>query len=215
MQFLQQPMTLIRRAQPFSHSDWLFEIKHDGFRALAYLKAGQCQLVSRKRYTYSRFEKLTEQIASSLSVQSAVLDGEIVCLDEKGKSQFKLLMYRRGEPYFYAFDLLQLNGKDLRSMPHARKHELKRLIPEQPSAILYVDHVEAQGERLFHVACREDLEGIVAKLRNNTYDCQRATSWIKIKNPAYTQIVGRQELFEKKKPAGNLNRGRESNSMAM
>jgi ATP-dependent DNA ligase len=62
-------------------------------------------------------------------------------------------MYRRGEPHFYAFDILELDGKDLRSMPlHARTRELKRLIPEQPSAILYV-------ERLFHLACREDLEG--------------------------------------------------------
>jgi bifunctional non-homologous end joining protein LigD len=124
MQFLYQPMPLARRAQPFSHPDWLFEIKHDGFRALAYLKAGQCQLVSRKRYTYSRFEKLTEQIASILNVQSAAL-GEIVCLDDMGKSQFKSLMYRRGEPHFYAFDILELDGKDLRSMPlHARTREL-------------------------------------------------------------------------------------------
>jgi bifunctional non-homologous end joining protein LigD len=216
MQFPYQPMPLARRAQPFSHPDWLFEVKHDGFRALAYLNVGQCQLVSRKGYVYKRFAELAEHILTGLNVQSAVLDGEIVCLDDMGKSQFKSLMYRRGEPYFYAFDILQLNGKDLRSMPlHARKHELKRLIPKQPSAILYVDHVEAPGERLFHVACREDLEGIVAKLRNGAYDCKRATSWIKIKNPAYTQIVGRQELFEKKKPAGNLNRGRESNSVAM
>jgi bifunctional non-homologous end joining protein LigD len=204
MPFPHQPMTLTRRAQPFSHPDWLFEIKHDGFRALAYLQAGQCQLVSRNGYVYKRFGELTEHIGASVNVHSAVLDGEIVCLDKSGKSQFKSLMYRRGEPYFYAFDILQLNGKDLRSMPlHGRKQKLKSLIPGQPFALLYVDHVEEHGERLFHLACREDLEGIVAKLRNGTYDCQHATSWIKIKNPAYTQIVGRQELFEKKKAAGN------------
>src|SRR5689334_15204588 len=117
MLFPYQPMTLTRRAQPFNHPDWFFEVKHDGFRALTYVEPGQCQLVSRKRYIYKRFEKLTEQIAASLNVRSAVLDGEIVCLDKSGKSQFKSLMYRRGEPYFYAFDILQLNGKDLRSMP--------------------------------------------------------------------------------------------------
>jgi len=123
-------------------------------------------------------------------------------------------MYRRGEPYFYAFDILQLNGKDLCSMPlHRRKRELKRVIPSQPSALLYVDHIDQDGERLFHLACREDLEGIVAKLRNSAYDCQHATSWIKIKNPGYTQIVGRQELFDRKKSV-NLNRGREFNSLA-
>src|ERR1700730_15365173 len=83
MPFPHQPMTLTRRAQPFSHPDWLFEIKYDGFRALAYLKRGQCQLVSRKGYVYKRFGELTEQIAASLNVQT-VLDGEIVCLDKNG-----------------------------------------------------------------------------------------------------------------------------------
>src|ERR1700730_9738880 len=106
MQLRHQPMTLTRRAQPFSHPEWLFEIKHDGFRALAYVQAGQCQLVSRKMYVYKRFADLTEQIAASLNVQGAVLDGEIVCLDKTGKSQFKRLMYRRGAAYFYAFDIL-------------------------------------------------------------------------------------------------------------
>src|ERR1700730_4146018 len=114
MQLPHQPMTLARRAQPFSHPDWLFEIKHDGFRAVAYVRAGQCQLVSRKGYVYKRFGELTEQISVSLNVQSAVLDGEIVCLDKRGKSQFKSFMYRRGGAYFYAFDILQLNGNVLR-----------------------------------------------------------------------------------------------------
>ena len=82
MQLPHQPMTLSRRAQPFNHPDWLFEIKHDGFRALAYVQAGHCQLVSRKGYVYKRFGELTEHIAASLKDQSAVLDGEIVCLDK-------------------------------------------------------------------------------------------------------------------------------------
>ena len=71
--------------------------------------------------------------------------------------------------------------------------------PRQPSALLYVDHVEQHGDRLFHLACRQDLEGIVAKLRKGVYDCQHGTSWIKIKNPGYTQIVGGQELFRANK----------------
>src|ERR1700730_2825185 len=215
MQFPHQPMTLTRRVQPFSHPHWLFEIKHDGFRALADVQAGRCQLVSRKGYVYKRFGELTEQIAASLNVQT-VLDGEIVSLDKSGKSQFKSLMYRRGEAYFYAFDILELDGQYLRPLPlHARKQKLKRLVPAQPSALLYVDHIEQHGERLFQLACREDLEGIVAKLRNGTYDCQHATSWIKIKNPGYTQIVGREKLFEKKKTAGNLKLRQESNPVAM
>ena len=147
-------------------------------------------------------------ILASLRVYRAVLDGEIVCLDKSGKSQFKSLMYRSGEAYVYAFDILQLDGQDLRSLPlHKRKQKLKRLIPDQPAALLYVEHIEQRGEDLFELACREDLEGIVAKLRSGTYDCQHATSWIKIKNPLYTQMVGRQELFDGKKFAGNPNSG--------
>src|SRR3984893_15517572 len=146
MQFPHQPMPLTRRAQPFSHPDWLFEIKHDGFRALAYVQAGQCQLVSRKGHVYKRFQELTERIAARLNLHT-LLDGDVVCRDKRGKSQFKSLMFRRGEAYFYAFDILQLNGKDLRSMPlYARKQKLKRLIPGQHSALLYVDHIEQHGE---------------------------------------------------------------------
>ena len=90
----------------------------------------------------------------------------------------------------------------------ARKRTLERLIPKQPSALLYVDHIEPHGERLFHLACREDLEGIVAKWKDGRYDPTRPTSWIKIKNAAYTQIVGRERLFEKRKPLAAAIQGR-------
>ena len=119
---------------------------------------------------------LAEQIAESLDVQNAVLDGEIVCQDGHGKSQFKTLLYRRGTPYFYAFDILELQGKDLRSLPLVtRKRHLKRIVPSAPSALLYVDHIEERGEELFRLACREDLEGIVAKWKNGLYDAERVS----------------------------------------
>lgn len=137
-------------------------------------------------------------------VRSAVLDGDIVCLDKHGKSQFYSLMFRRAPAYFYAFDILELNGKDLRSIPLIdRKRRLKRLVPAIPSPLLYVDFVEGSGEELFRLVCREDLEGIVAKWKYGLYDCNSVSSWVKIKNPAYTQIVGREELFERTKPNGS------------
>ena len=139
MVFPFQPMPLGRRAAPFDHPEWVFEVKHDGFRAIAYVKAGHCELVSRRGYVYKRFPALAEQIAEILDVQSAVLDGEIVCLDGHGKSRFKTLLYRRGTPYFYAFDILELQGKDLRALPLVtRKRHLKRIVPSAPSALLYV-----------------------------------------------------------------------------
>src|SRR5438132_2020986 len=137
MVFPFQPMSLGRRAAPFDHPEWGFEVKHDGFRGIAYVKAGHCELVSRTGYVYKRFLALAEQIAESLDVQNAVLDGEIVCLDGHGKSQFKTLLYRRRTPYFYAFDILELQRKDLRPLPLlTRKRHLKLIVPSAPSALL-------------------------------------------------------------------------------
>lgn len=124
-------------------------------------------------------------------------------LDRRGRSQFHSLMFRRAPAYFYAFDVLELNGKDMRLLPLIqRKRHLRKLIPVQTSPVLYVDFVEGPGEELFRLACREDLEGIVAKWKFGPYDCTTISSWIKIKNPKYTQIMGREELFERKKPNG-------------
>ena len=108
-------MGLRRLPGPFSDRDWLFEIKHDGFRSLAYIQDKAVDLVSRRRYVYESFAPLRESIGRDLGAKNAVLDGEIVCLDEHGHTQFNTLMRRRDEARFYAFDLLWLNGEDLRS----------------------------------------------------------------------------------------------------
>ena len=93
------------------------ESKFDGFRALAYVEEGGCRLMSRRRHEYKSFHELCTSIAEHLSGRSAVLDGEIVCLDQVGRSQFKDLPFRRAQPFFYAFDLLWLDGEDLRALP--------------------------------------------------------------------------------------------------
>jgi len=117
-------------------------------------------------------------------------------------------MFRRGPARFYAFDILELDGGDLRSLPLLkRKRHLKRLISAPRSALLYVDHVIGKGEHLFRLACREDLEGIVAKWKYGHYDCNSVSSWVKIKNPRYSQIEGRDKLFERKEPNGTTDTG--------
>src|ERR1700722_13285181 len=122
------PMTLSSLRQPFDNVDWVFELKHDGFRCLAYIDNGACRLVSRRRNTYKSFAPLKEALAQ-LRVHNAVLDGEIVCLDQSGKSIFTDVLHRRGEPIFYAFDLLWLDGDDLRGLPLLeRKDRLQRLL---------------------------------------------------------------------------------------
>ncbi len=176
------------------------EVKFDGFRALAYIEDGTCRLVSRRRHEYKSFRDLCGSIALHLKVKDAVLDGEIVCLDAQGRSQFKELLFRRGEPFFYAFDLLWLNEKDVRGLPLVeRKARLRRLLGRRRSHILYLDHLEMNGSGLFKQACKLDLEGIVAKWKDGQYiaDNKRST-WVKIKNPKYSQAEGREELFERR-----------------
>ncbi len=140
-----------------------------------------------------------------MPVGEAVLDGEIACLDGDGKPIFNHLLWRRGTPTFCAFDLLWLDGKDLRSRPLVeRKAALRKLTSASPSAcVLYVDGIEGKGTELFKAVCEADLEGIVAKRRDGLYTPEE-TSWVKIKNRAYSQAVGRHELFEKRNAARAL-----------
>jgi bifunctional non-homologous end joining protein LigD len=165
-----EPMTLSRVAEPFDHSDRIFELKHDGFRSLAYLENGQCRLVSRPRIEYKRFDVLRKSLAH-LGADDAILDGELVCLDSRGHSQFYDLMFRRAQPVFYAFDLVWLNGKDLRQLPLLeRKEHLRELILKSncPS-IINAQSIEGSGTVLFSQICEHDLEGIVCKRKSSVY----------------------------------------------
>jgi bifunctional non-homologous end joining protein LigD len=184
-----------RVAAPFDHSDWVFELKHDGFRALAHID-GRCQLLSRKNNVYNSFGPLREALAG-LRVKDAVLDGEIVCLDDEGRSQFNQLLRRRGTPVFYAFDLLFLNGEDLRQLPLVRRKErLRRLIDRSKCAsVMFAQHIETRGKALFAQVCKWDMEGVVCKRRSSDYSS--LAGWLKVMNPDYTQHEGRHEMFTK------------------
>ena len=140
--------------------------------------------------------------------QSAILDGEIVCLDSNGVSQFKQLLYRRGRAVFFAFDLLWLNDTDLRQTPLIeRKKKLQGLIQRSGlTEIIYAQHVERYGKLLFEEVCERNLEGIVAKRKAGVYS---EHGWLKIKNPHYTQSEGRREMFdvfrERRKSASKIS----------
>src|SRR5437763_14996216 len=174
-----QPMPLSRRPAPFDHPDWIFELKYDGFRSLAVIQNGRAQLISRNGHPFSSFEALRKAL-TSLHQDKTVIDGEIVCLDKRGRPQFRDLLFQRGEPCFFAFDLLMSDGKDLRSEKLTdRKHELRRLLTKAPaSRMLYADHVERHGMALFRRVCEMDLEGIVAKHSFGPYS--EETTWFKI-----------------------------------
>src|SRR5579872_6793908 len=147
-----QPLPLTRRPQPFSDQNWLFEIKYDGFRALAYADPSGARLVSRNGNRFARFSDLAAAIEFALKAKHAMLDGEIVCLNDRGHSQFNELLFHRGSPRFAAFDLLYLNVKDLRQLPLSeRKRALRKIVPEHSPFLIFVDHVERDGERLFEL----------------------------------------------------------------
>jgi bifunctional non-homologous end joining protein LigD len=115
---------------PIGHPNWVYELKHDGFRGILYVDRDEAWLASRKGKKFHQFEPLHKQVLRCLKGQQAILDGEIVVLDEKGRSNFYDLMAHRGEPRYYAFDLMWLNGVDLLSRPLLeRKKRLRRLVP--------------------------------------------------------------------------------------
>jgi bifunctional non-homologous end joining protein LigD len=192
-------MLLGRRAAPFDHPEWLFELKYDGFRALAFIENGQCRVVSRNGNQFKSFGSLARDLPRDIRSRSAVIDGEIVCLDNGGKSDFRDLFYRRREPVFAAFDLLSVDGGDCRKLPLSeRKQELRRVLRSNLERALYCDHVQENGCGLFHLACNRDLEGIVAKWGKGPYVAGREqTSWFKIRNKNYSQWEGREEMFER------------------
>jgi bifunctional non-homologous end joining protein LigD len=198
-------MPLSRRPAPFDHPEWIFELKYDGFRSLAVIQNGCTELISRNGNPFNSFAELCKQM--TLPLAKTVLDGEIVCLDKRGRPQFRDLLFHRGEPCFYAFDLLMYDGKDIRSERLTdRKHELRRLLTLLPTARLrYADHVEQHGTALFQRVCEMDLEGIVAKHSLAPYTTER-TTWFKIKNRSYSQMQGREELFERERHKDTLNK---------
>ena len=194
------PRSLTRCKEPFSHPDWLFEIKLDGFRSLAYVERGIVRLVSRNGNTFKSFPDLCGGIANALRGSKAVLDGEIVCLDKQGRSQFRELFFRSGTARFCAFDLLWVNGKELSSVPLIeRKRRLRKLVPQRDPYLLYCDYLERDGIALFDQVCSHDLEGIVAKRRDGTYLPDSVPDWLKIRNRHYSQRIGREKLFERER----------------
>jgi bifunctional non-homologous end joining protein LigD len=190
-----QPINPTRIAAPFDHFNFVFELKHDGFRAVAYIEDGKCQLVSRKNIVYKSFAELTS-IMAKLPVKNAILDGELVCLDNDGRSVFLDLRRRSPDACFYAFDLLWLDGKDLRGLTFLeRKSRLRQLVRGR-TGFLYAEHVSTAGCELYQVICREHLEGIVAKHKLAPYVTSPPT-WFKVLNPDYTQKRGCREIFDR------------------
>jgi bifunctional non-homologous end joining protein LigD len=190
------PIVPSTRPDPFNHPDWLFEPKYDGFRGMLYLTPTSCVLRSKRGNVMQRFGELAREVAAELPRHDVILDGEIVALDDEGRIDFWSLMRGQGTLAYAAFDLLWLSGRDLRALPLARrKRRLERLIPASAGRLNRIPCFQREGRELFQAACGLDLEGIIAKRKDDPYGSE--TAWYKIKNPTYTQAEGRRELFER------------------
>ena len=175
--------TLVR--EPFDHPDWLFEVKWDGYRAVAELRGGEVALYSRNLLPLNeKFPPIAEALRQSNF--DAVLDGEIVVVDDQGQPDFELLQnYRktgRGHLLYYIFDLLHWQGHDLTGLPLLQRKELlKKILPTSPK-IRFSDHVMNDGVLFFQVAREKGLEGIIAKQAQSLYEIgRRSRQWLKVK----------------------------------
>jgi bifunctional non-homologous end joining protein LigD len=183
------PLELAVGREPVNDPDWIYELKYDVFRALAYYEHGRVELVSPSGNLYPRFGDLCTSLEAELHVDAAILDGEICCFDSKGFPEFDEIFSNRGTPCFVVFDLLNLNGIDFRPKPLlVRKSVLSHIAPLGSRNLLLAHHVLEHGVELYAAACRRNLEGIVAKHGQAPYALIGGRSpWIEIRNPAYRQ----------------------------
>jgi bifunctional non-homologous end joining protein LigD len=176
---------------PPSGALWLHEIKHDGFRVVARKDGAKVRLYSRpgNDLTY-RFPLIVESLAR-LRSRSCIIDGEAVACDNTGMPSFNRIRYRRHDTsvFLYAFDLIELNGDDLRRDPlEVRKATLSSVVAKAGAGIRFNEHIEADGPTVFAYACKMGLEGIVSKRKDSPYRSGRSPDWLKMKNPACAAV---------------------------
>lgn len=191
-----EPMLATLAAAPPAGSRWLHEIKFDGYRLQARIEAGRVKLLTRSGLDWTKkFGKAVPEALRELAVATAIIDGELVVETDSGASDFSALQADLSEGrddrfVFYVFDLLYLDGFDLRAAPLvARKQLLAQLIGDGHAIVRYSNHFDENGALVLRHACRLSLEGVVSKLRDAPYRPGRGKSWIKSKCSARQEFV--------------------------
>ena len=187
------PMLATLAEHPFSDANWLFEIKWDGVRALAFLHHGELKLRARSGNDITAQYPELHQLPKTIAAADAILDGEIAVLDERGRSDFEKLQermhVRNPSPnlvsefpvVFFAFDLLYCDGYDLRESPLLERKLLLQKLLHPVAQIRFSDHQLEKGRELFELAKENGLEGIVAKRIDSRYVSERSSNWLKLK----------------------------------
>jgi bifunctional non-homologous end joining protein LigD len=196
------PMLATLIDKPFDDDEWLYEIKWDGYRAITFLDHSSLRMVSRNQNDLTAAYPELHVLREYLKAETAILDGEIVALDDQGRSSFSLMQQRTGvgeggrrirrtrddiPVVYYVFDLLYLDGYNLTQVDLDKRKQLLASILVKNDLIRYSDHYVGQGTALFEAAAQRGLEGIIAKRRRSCYLPKRGSEWLKIK------IVQRQE----------------------
>lgn len=195
--FIEPCLPTLGHAVP-SGSQWVHEIKHDGFRFMCRRDGDRVRVFSRNGRDWTARVPLIAEAVAKLRVRSVTIDGEGVVCGPDGVSDFDRLraaVGRKGsrDAFLYAFDVLEINGTDLRRDSwDERRKVLGRLVRGAGAGIRLSDHLDGDGALAFRHACKLGLEGIVAKRRDRPYQSGRSADWIKIKNPeapAATRVI--------------------------
>lgn len=191
---------------PEDEENWLYELKYDGYRIIAYVEGNRVRLITRNGNDYAhRFQSVASSLSSFSAGRAMVLDGEIAVTDEAGKTDFQALQNYmknpRGKALTYIiFDLLALDGRDLRSQPLTKRKEmLEALLKGAPPNLYYSRYVRGQGKECFAVACETGMEGIVGKKADSIYSGNRNGDWIKLKCDRRQEfVIGGYTLSDKR-----------------
>ena len=175
-------------------TDWIYEIKWDGVRGLCFIENGKVRILSRRGNAVEQQYPEMQKLAEVLQAESAILDGEIVCFDENGVPSFQLLQNRIGArpnaahklaethpASFFAFDLLYLDGYDLRRTPLIERKQLLQSILQPNPDFRFSEHFTGKGEDLLEAVREKGLEGLVAKQAYSHYESKRSREWVKVK----------------------------------
>jgi len=199
---LPKPMLCTLVAEPFDNPEWVFEPKYDGLRVLGRFDGEQLTLLSRNEASQNaQFPEIADALRESLK-QPAIVDGEVVCFDERGRTSFRLLQQRfhlknEGEirarmekypAYIYLFDLLYLERYEVTGLPLEERKRLLRQAVRWSDRVLWTEYRVGEGVRLWKQACRHGDEGIIGKHKGSTYVAGRSSWWVKVK------CIGRQEF---------------------
>ncbi|MGI6120469.1 MAG: DNA ligase D [Desulfosporosinus sp.] len=186
--------------------DWLYELKYDGYRILAYMEGNNVRLITRNGKDYTkRFRTIASSLVEWAGGRAMVLDGEIVSTDAAGKTDFQALQNYMRNPQaqnltYIVFDLLALDGADLRGQRLIdRKETLEALLKDAPKNLHYSRHIRGNGAECFRVACEADMEGIVGKKADSVYSGARKGDWIKLKCDKRQEfVIGGYTLSDRK-----------------